>query len=154
MGRRRMSAQRRLMRGKRPGARWQPGGDLPGLAPTPYAGARIFSSDPQRNVGQPGIERELPQLPDARLIATLVDLGCPQWAAEQMVKHPSGRFSAVCTWCLVQDAAEGKNVQNALTGEWTSAKDLVDAMRAQYADARRVELISDRPDHTIGLWER
>lgn len=115
---------------------------------------QIFNTAPDRNIGQPGITRELPQLPDDRLIATLVSLGMPRFAADEVRTHPTARFQAVAVWCLVQDAAEGKHVTHPQTGESIPAKELVDGMREAWAQARKVELISDRPEHTIGLWER
>lgn len=100
------------------------------------AAVQYMNLDPHRNLGQPGITRELPQLPDAILIATLVSLGCPRDAADQVRTHPGWRFNAVSVWCLVQDAKEGKHVMNARTGEVTLARDLVDGIRAQYEEAR------------------
>lgn len=125
-----------------------------GLGRAPQAPA-LFSTDPQRNhPDQPGIPREIKALPDQQLVATLVELGCPRWVAEQVRTHPGMRYAAVATWCLVRDAQEGKTVVNARTGDRTSARALVDAIREQYAQARKAELISEVPDHTIGLWER
>lgn len=117
-------------------------------------GPVLFTPERERNVGQAEISREIPALPDDLLVATLVELGCPRWFAEQLRRHPGLRFNAVATWCLVQDAREGASVQNARTGEWSSARDLVDAIREQYADARRQELINDVPGHTAGFGER
>lgn len=125
----------------------------PGLPRAPVAPV-LLDTSPERNVGQAGIGAEIRALPDSELIATLVQLGCPRWFADQVRHHPAVRFNAVAVWCLVQDAREGLSVQNAQTGEWSSARDLVDAMREQYAQARRDELISDRPNHTIGLGDR
>lgn len=127
--------------------------DPPGLARAPRVPA-VLSTDPARNVDQQGIAREIPALPDDRLIATWCSIGCPRWFAEQVRVHPVVRFQAVAVWCLVQDAREGRHVVNALTGEVRSARELVDAMREQYDTARREGLIHDRPDHTVGLGDR
>lgn len=124
-----------------------------GLSRAP-ASPHLFTADRQRNLDQPGISRELKAAPDDVLIATMVDLGCPRWFAEQVRIQPTVRFAATAVYMLVLDAREGRMVQNALTGEWSSARDLVDAIRAQYVDARRAEQISDVPDHTVGLGDR
>lgn len=117
--------------------------DVPGLDPTPKLPS-IFDTSPHRNLGQPGITREIPQCPDDRLIATLVEYGQPRWAAEEVRNHPLCRFNAFRFWCDVQDAAEGDK----------EAKERVDYCRAMWQEMRKDELISDIPDHTIGLWER
>lgn len=122
--------------------------DPPGLPRAPQA-PNIFSSDPERNLGQPGITRPVAALPDERLIATLVSLGCPRQAAEQVRHHPSWRFAAVQVWCLVADAAEGRTVTNARTGESMPAREVVDMIRSQYEDARRAELIAEDPRRTV-----
>jgi len=122
------------------------------LAPAPEA-PHLLDPAPHRNVGQPTISRELEALPDARLIATLVALGAPRWYAEQLRTQPSLRFNAVAVWCLVQDAAEGRVVVHA-NGERTTARELVDGIRQQYQEMRILELISDQPEATIGLWDR
>lgn len=114
----------------------------------------IVSPQAHRNVDQAQLPHEIPILPDDVLIATLVGLGCPRWFAEHVRVHPPLRFNAVATWCLVKDAQEGKMVQNARTGEMTSARDLVDAIREQYQTARKLELIHDDPGHTAGLGDR
>lgn len=124
-----------------------------GLQRAPRA-PRIFTPERQRNLDQPGIANEVPAAPDNVLIATLVSLGCPRWFADQVRWQPPIRFSAMAVYMLVLDAREGKHVTNARTGEITPARDLVDAIRAQYADARRDELISDIPAHTIGFGDR
>lgn len=123
--------------------------------PRPEGPARLFSTDPDRNHwDQPAIPREVPAAPDDLLISVLMQLGCPRWAAEQTRTHPGMRFAAMTVYMLWLDAQEGRMVQNARTGEMTSARDLIDGIREQYAQARRDEAISDRPDHTVGLYER
>lgn len=127
--------------------------ELPGLDRAPAAPV-LFDNDPIRNVDQVGISYELPQLPDDRLIATLISLECPRWFAEQVRTSHTCRFQAVAVWCLVQDALEGKSVMNARTGEVFRARELVDGIREQYREMRRIELVADRPDMSIGMWER
>ena len=47
-------------------------------------------------------------------------------------------------WCIAQEAAEGDG----------TAKEQIDYFRSSFQELRRAELIADRPDHTVGLWER
>lgn len=117
--------------------------DSPGLprAPRPRS---IFATDPQRNLGAHIIEHELTHLPDERIIATAVELGMPRWAAEQARTHGGCRYNLVKMWCIAQDAAEGD----------PTAKEQIDYFRHSFQELRRAELIADRPDHTVGLWER
>ncbi len=91
-----------------------------------------------------GIPVELNHPSDRLLAATLIDLGMPRFAAEQLYGNPMLRFQALTVWIDVQDAAAGDR----------EARECVDNMRAKWDEARRIELISDRPEHTIGLWER
>jgi hypothetical protein len=105
----------------------------------------MFDPSPDRNRDQNGIQRELPCLPDRQLVATIVGLGCPKAMAEQLVKHPAGRFQLVATWCLVKDAEEGRSVVHGGTGETISARELVDAIREQYLELRTTEAIHDNP---------
>lgn len=114
----------------------------------------MFSTDPVRNPGQSGVSREIPVLPDRQLVATYVALGCPEEMAWQIVRHPSGRFQLVAVWCLVRDAEEGLTVYNGATGEAKPAREVVDMIRHQLLEARRAELISDNPEHTVGIFER
>ena len=104
----------------------------------------VFDSRPHRNVGQPGIATELKYPNDRLLIATLVAHGQPQWSAEQLRFHPPARFWALKFWLDVQDAAEGDG----------QAKERVDYCRSCWQEMRKIELISDRPEHTIGFFER
>jgi hypothetical protein len=96
----------------------------------------------------------LDALPDDVLIATLVGLGCPRWFAEELRHSEQLRFRAVQVYFLCEDAAAGRVLTHPVTGDRIPARDLVDSMRAEYEISRKVELISDRPDHTIGLFER
>jgi len=104
----------------------------------------IFDSSPERNVGVPMQRYECRFVPDELLKATLVDHGCPRWFAEEVERHPGVRHAALRFWCCVQDAAEG----------YKPAIEWLDQKREMWAEMRKVELISDRPGHTIGFWER
>jgi hypothetical protein len=104
----------------------------------------IFDPSPHRNIGQPQIREEMAAVPDALLISTLVAHGQPLFAAQEATRHPTARFHAFRFWCDVQDAAEGDK----------AAKERVDYCRGQWEEMRKVELIAERPSHTIGLWER
>lgn len=126
--------------------------DLPSAGRTPRPDlADVFDHDPRRNLGQPAVSREIPALPDGVLISTMTWLGAPRWWAENIRHHPQLRFAAVAVWCLVQDAREGKSVINARTGETVKARELVDAMREEYQQARWNELVDDVPEHTLPL---
>lgn len=91
-----------------------------------------------------GIPAELKHPNDDLLIATVVAHGMPRWSAEQMREHPGLRLGYLRFWLDVQDAAAGD----------TEAQERVDVCRQAWDEARAIELISDRPEHTIGLWER
>lgn len=117
-------------------------------APTPVGPTipgQMFDGSPERNRDQNGIQRQLACLPDARLVATVVGLGCPKAIAEQLVKHPAGRFQLVAVWCLVKDAEEGRHVTHGGTGETISARELVDGIREQYLQLRQAEAVHDNP---------
>jgi hypothetical protein len=81
---------------------------------------------------------------DEKLIATVVDHGMPRWSADQMRYNPMLRLQYYLFWLDVREAAKGN----------AEAKDRVDGARASWDEMRKIELISDTPDHTIGLWER
>lgn len=115
----------------------------PGLTRAPVA-PRIFSTEPHRNLGQPGISRELTAVPDDLLIATALQLGMPRWSAEQCRYHPFARFNLLRTYMDVLDAREGDG----------QAKERIDYIRHCFVEMRKIELVSERPSHTIGLWER
>ena len=68
----------------------------------------------------------------------------PRWAAEQARTHGGCRYNLVKMWCIAQEAAEGDG----------TAKEQIDYFRSSFQELRRAELIADRPDHTVGLWER
>lgn len=104
----------------------------------------IFDSRPERNIGQPGILRELDWPNDRLLIATLVAHGQPQWSAEQVRFHPPARFQALKFWLDVQDAAEGDK----------EARERVDYCVWAWQELRKQELISDTPNRTAGFAER
>lgn len=117
-------------------------------APTPVGPTipgEMFNPDPEANRDQNGIQRQLACLPDRQLVATIVGLGCPKAIAEQLVKHPAGRFQLVATWCLVKDAEEGRSVVHGGTGETISARELVDGIREQYLELRSMEAVHDNP---------
>lgn len=104
----------------------------------------IFDSRPHRNRGQPGIARELNWPNDNLLIATLVQHGQPQWSAEQIRFHPPARFHALRFFLDVLDAAEGDK----------QARERIDYCRWSWQEMRKQEVISDRPNHTVGFFER
>lgn len=81
---------------------------------------------------------------DNQLIATVVAHGMPSWSADQMRYHPGLRLQYYMFWLDVREAAKGVS----------EAKDRVDGCIAAWAQLRRDELISDVPNHTVGLWER
>ncbi len=81
---------------------------------------------------------------DDLLIATVVDNGMPLWSADQMRHNPALRLQYYLFWMDVRDAAKGD----------AEAKGRVDGAREAWAQMRKDELISDIPNHTIGLWER
>jgi len=91
-----------------------------------------------------GISIELPHPNDELLIATLMSLGTPRHGAEMLRHHPAMRLAAYEMWGLVQMAAKG----NAF------AKEQVDMTIALNEQMRRDELVADRPDMSIGFWER
>lgn len=120
-----------------------PGVDPAGLPRAPQA-PQVFDPSPHRNVGMPARYTEFETVPDDLLIATAVALGMPRFAAEQCRVQPTLRWSLAVVWADVQDADEGDRL----------AKEKVDYYRAMWAEMRRMELIADKPDHTIGLFER
>jgi hypothetical protein len=131
---------------------WIPSTSPTGLprAPRPL---RVLDTRRDRNREQPCLEQG-PALPDDKLIACLVSLGAPRWFAEELRHSPQLRFKAAQVYFLVEDAAAGRHVTHPVTGEKIKASELVDSMRAEYEASRKIELISDRPGHTIGLFER
>ena len=118
--------------------------DPPSLPRAPRA-PDVFDHSPHRNRGMAGIDNHNSTREwDNRLIATAVAVGCPRWAAEQCRTHPPARHALLKVWCDVQDAAEGD----------AGAGERVDYYRSCFETARRLEVISDRPAHTVGLFER
>lgn len=94
-----------------------------------------------------GLVAGIPELPDPndeKLIACVVALGMPRWSAEQMRYHPGLRLAYLRTFWDVQDAARGV----------AEAQERVDAHRAYFDEARRIELVTDDPEMSIGIWER
>lgn len=103
------------------------------------SGGRALICDPN---GQ--VHRALDMPTDDLLIATAVEYGMPRWAAEQCRENVYRRYDLLAFWNVVQDAAEGD----------IEARERLDASRGKWDEMRQVELVSDRPGHTIGLWER
>jgi hypothetical protein len=68
----------------------------------------------------------------------------PRWSAEQMRNHPGLRFAFVRFWLDVKMAAQGDH----------EAQERVDVCRQTWDEMRKTELIADRPDMSIGFWER
>lgn len=94
-----------------------------------------------------GTVQGIPSLPypnDNLLAATMMNLGMPRFAAEQVRYNPQLRLKFVRLWCAVQLAAEGN----------PAAKERVDVARAHFAEARRLELVADRPNMSAGIWDR
>lgn len=94
-----------------------------------------------------GLIDGLPPLDDPTddlLIATVVSLGMPRWSAEQMRYHPGLRLQYYLLWLDVSEAARG-NVE---------ARGRVDGCREAWSEMRKIELVTDRPDMSIGMWER
>jgi hypothetical protein len=81
---------------------------------------------------------------DDLLIATLVEHGQPLFAANELRYHPGARLFAYIFWDDVQQAAKGN----------PEAKEVVEAAMMAWAQMRKDEIISDRPEHTAGFWER
>lgn len=81
---------------------------------------------------------------DDLLIATVIEHGMPKWSADQMRHNPSLRLHYYLFWLDVREAAKGSK----------ESQERVDAAITAWAEMRRNELISDVPNHTIGLWER
>lgn len=91
-----------------------------------------------------GIPAELPYPNDNLLAATVVSLGMPAFAADQVRYHPGLRLAFVRMWSAVQLAAEGHR----------QAQEVVDICRQSLAEQRKAGTVTDRPDMSVGLWER
>jgi hypothetical protein len=120
------------------------GGTDPSSAPAIMLRSPMFDVRPHRNRGMPGIARELQALPDDRLIAVMVEHGCPVWSAQELRRSPYLRFCGVRFYFDVEAAAQGDR----------KAKERVDYLRESYQTMRAVGLIDESPEHTVGLWER
>lgn len=81
---------------------------------------------------------------DEQLIATVIAHGMPRWSADQMRYNPALRLRYYMFWLDVREAAKGVK----------ESKERVDSAISAWAEMRKVELVSDIPNHTIGLWER
>lgn len=122
------------------------------LAPLPAQPAMMDGRD-HRNRAQGRLKRGR-ALPDDRLIAVWCSIGCPQWFAEQLRTSETLRFQAASVYFLVEKAAKGESVVHPVTGYMIPAKDLVDSMRFEYQELRKVELVADDPMMSVGLFER
>jgi hypothetical protein len=87
---------------------------------------------------------ELEHPSDELLIATVMELGMPRWSADQMRYNPMLRLCYVRTWLDVKAAAAGD----------PEAKERIDVIRTYFVEARQLELVTDRPDMSVGFWER
>lgn len=81
---------------------------------------------------------------DAQLIACMVKLGMPMFAADQVRHSPTLRVQFYQTWVLVRGAARGDK----------EAAERVDNVRQAIKEGREAGTIADRPNMTVGLWER
>lgn len=81
---------------------------------------------------------------DDQLIATVVAHGMPKWSADQMRYNPSLRLTYYLFWMDVREAAKGNK----------ESQGRVDGAVHAWREMRKEELISDIPNHTVGLWER
>lgn len=121
----------------------------------------IFDNRPHRNRDMPYIKRfpgigraaivdehgvrKVEDMPSTeRMIATVVEWGMPLWAADQARYSPYRLYDLWTAYAVVTLAGEGD----------VDAKQRLDLMRGKWEEMRRVELISDQPEKTIGLWER
>jgi hypothetical protein len=82
-----------------------------------------------------GITTPLTAVPDAELIACLVEHGQPRHAAQELARNPQLRLAALRFWVDVGDARKGDS----------EAKERVDYMRECWTRMRAEELISDDP---------
>lgn len=76
---------------------------------------------------------------DEHLIATVVQLGCPRWAADQMRYNPALRLAYYGVWVNVRAMEQGDR----------NAREFVDVIRATFEQNRRNQLASDDPDATV-----
>ena len=82
---------------------------------------------------------------DDLLVSTMIyAVDMPRAMAELLRENPSLRWEAIVLWVKVKEAAAG----NKPAQEW------VDTVREKMQIARRVGLVHDIPEHTIGMWER
>lgn len=82
-----------------------------------------------------GIPRPIASIPDAELIACLVEHGQPRHAALELRRNPMLREAALRFWVDVGDANRGDK----------AAKERVDYCRDCWSQMRAAELISDDP---------
>lgn len=121
------------------------GGSDPSSAPRILFTPRpMMDTRPHRNVGNRMAWQEIQAAPDDLLVAVLVEHGMPVWLANELRRSPMHRAMAFDFYMMVLDAQEGD----------ADAKERVDLFREQQQQMREIELISETPEHTIGLWER
>lgn len=132
---------------------WTPPKNPPGLTARHQSWGRVIDDRPRARQATPRL-RKGTALPDDLLISTWVQLGCPRGFAEQLRHSEELRYTAAQVYFLVERAAAGGHVTHPETGESIRASELVDSMRAEYETMRKLELISDEPEHTVGLFER
>jgi hypothetical protein len=82
-----------------------------------------------------GIPTPIAAVPDAELVACLVEHGQPRHAAQELTRNPQMRLAALRFWVDVGDARHGD----------TAAKERVDYMRECWTRMRAEELIADDP---------
>lgn len=146
-----MSINRQLSR--RSPRRIRPGNpyntDPPSSASTrrPVIERSVFDQDRLLRALKAGLIEGIPPQEhptDELLIATVVELGCPRWSAEQMKYNPALRLAFYGMWTMVAAAAKGD----------PEAREIVDVARATWEEQRKLELVSDRPDGSVGFWDR
>lgn len=145
-----MSASRKLKRRVSPGSRFVT--DPRSISALRGAGGVILGQPMTdtarvREALQRGLIQGMPPVEhpsDDLLIATLVEHGQPLFAANELRYHPGARLFAYIFWDDVQQAARGN----------AEAKEVVEAAMMAWAQMRKDEIISDRPEHTAGFWER
>lgn len=126
-----------------PRGRFQ-GGTDPASAPRYMLPRQLMDTAAHRNLGNPEIPMELPALPDDRLVAVMVEHGCPVWSANELRRSGFLRFCAVRFFFDVMDAQEGDR----------AARERVDFIREQYQEMRRAGIVDETPSHTVGIFER
>jgi hypothetical protein len=99
---------------------------------TPADSVRLRNA--RRGAGD-GIRTPIAAIPDAELIANLVEHGQPLWAARELRRNPQLRLAALRFWVDVGDARKGD----------PAARERVDYMRACWSRMRAEEILTDDP---------